>query len=230
MLGGWIAQKMLVVKRLAQGFAVMALALGVSNVVALIATDHVWLGLVYFLVLVIPLSASIFLIKERLKHRTQTISVTEKLASLLFVVQGAALACWSFDNATTFYAIDVARVATEMNPLGWPLGAFGALVYYVPTIILTFVLLFEFKQKMAVYTAVAMTTVALAMGFINLSAGMINFKIFLTFATPSVPVALQSNILLAVAAVDLVYAVTFATFARKQSLNQQQKLGSIKKP
>jgi hypothetical protein len=227
-LGGWIAQNIFVAKRLAQGFVVAALALGVSNVAALLVTGNVRLGLLYFLVLVIPLSATAFLLARNRRKGVQNGVANYKLAGILFALQGGALACWSFDNATTFYAIDVVRVATELNPLGWPLGALGALVYYGPTLILTYVLLFRIGQKSALYAAIGITIVTLYMGLFNLNAGAINFKIFLTFAPPSMPITLQNSLLTTMATVDLIYVTILATIARKQNLNRQRRLDTLK--
>jgi hypothetical protein len=218
---------MSVMKRLAQGFAAMSLALGASNVVALVAAGKTWLGILYLLVLAIPLSASVFLLMKRRKNCNQKISDAEKVIGILFACQGAALACWAFDNATTFYAIDIARVATELNPLGWPLGALGALVYYIPTLFLTYVLLFRIGQKQALYAAVGVTVVSLYMGIINLTAGALNFKIFMTFASASIPVELRSNLIAIMATIDLIYAITLATFVKRQLLNPQQKLDKL---
>ncbi len=217
-------------KRLAQGFVVAALALGVSNVAALLATGNVRLGLLYFLVLVIPLFATAYLLTRNRRKGTQKAVVNYKLAGILFALQGGALACWTFDNATTFYAIDVVRVATELNPLGWPLGALGALVYYVPTLILTCILLFRIRQKPAAYAAIGITVITLYMGLFNLNAGVINFKIFLTFAPLSMPTTLQNNLLTAMATIDLIYITILATIARKQTLNHQRRLNTLKNP
>lgn len=220
---------MFVIKRLAQGFVAMALALGVSNVAALIVAGKTWLGILYLLVLAIPLSASAFMIIKSKKIGAQKISVTDKIVGVIFACHGAALACWTFDNATTFYAIDIARVATELNPLGWPLGALGALVYYVPTLILTYVLLFRIGQKHSIYAAMGVTIVTLCMGIINLSAGAINFKIFMTFAPSSVAVELQSNLIAIMAIVDLIYMAALVTFAKKQFFTPQPKINRLQK-
>jgi len=41
-----------------------------------------------------------------------------KWRNLLFSFQGVALAFWMLDILTTFYAINVTRLAYELNPLG----------------------------------------------------------------------------------------------------------------
>jgi hypothetical protein len=92
-------------------------------------------------------------------------------------MQGVALACWMFDLATTYYAVDVKQVAVEINPLGWPLGILGALAYYGPTLLLSYVLLFRMKEKISFYAAVPMTVVAVYMGLMNLHAGTLNLQI-----------------------------------------------------
>jgi hypothetical protein len=101
------------------------------------------------------------------------------------------------------------------------------LVYYIPTLILTYVLLFRIGQKQALYAAVGVTVVSLYMGIINLTAGTLNFKIFMTFASASVPVELRSNLIAITATIDLIYAITLATFAKRQLPNPQQKLDKL---
>jgi hypothetical protein len=96
----------------------------------------------------------------------------------LFVLSGAVLAFWIFDLTTTFYAINVTRIATEVNPLGWPLGMLGAFAYYGPTLTLSYVLLFRIRENIAFYAAVTVTAVALGMALMNLHAGTLNLEIF----------------------------------------------------
>jgi len=139
----------------------------------------------------------------------------------LFALLGVALACWAYDLATTFYAIDVARVAFEVNPLGWPMGALGALAYYGPTVVLTYVLLFKVRQKMSLYAAVPITLVALSMGAMNLNAGVGNFGFFLEYA--SISASIRINLLALVAAVDLAYVALMAKVARNSVLQKKTK-------
>ena len=154
----------------------------VFNVIAIAWGGDAWLGLLYFLILLIPLSGLAYLRCVRKKNGEAKASSHEKWSQILFSLQGVVLACWAYDLLTTYYAIDVARVATEINPLGWPLGVMGAFAYYVPTIILTYVLLFRLKQKVSFYTAILITALSLYMGSMNLNAGIGNFNFFVETA------------------------------------------------
>jgi hypothetical protein len=143
----------------------------------------------------------------------------------LFALQGAAVACWAYDLATTFYAINVARVATEINPLGWPLGAVGALLYYVPTVILTYVLLFRLRAKISIYAAFPITAVALLMGAMNFNAGLGNFTFFVWTASLSTP--MRYYLMALIATVDLAFVAIFALTSRKRML-ETRKLTLVK--
>ena len=88
-----------------------------------------------------------------------------------------------FDILTTFYAINITGLAVELNPLGWPLGILGAMAYYVPTLVFSYVLLFKMKESIALYTAVPLTLLTLGMAAMNLVAGAQNFQVFVDTAT-----------------------------------------------
>ena len=83
-----------------------------------------------------------------------------------------------FDIVTTIYAIDVTGLAIELNPLGWPWGILGALAYYGPTLIFSYVLLFEMKENISFYAAIPLTLITLGMGMMNLVAGAQSFQVF----------------------------------------------------
>jgi hypothetical protein len=134
---------------------------------------------------------------------------------VLIPLQGAALACWTFDISTTFYAIDVLREATEQNPLGWPLGAVGALIFYVPAITFTYFLLFKIKQKGSLGAAIVITILAAYMGLMNFNAGAQNFGFFLN--SVSLTVDVYYFLFSLVVAVNLIYAVAFAKLARREA-------------
>jgi hypothetical protein len=206
---------------IAKGFFAMAATIALFSIAALIRSGDAWLGMLYFLILLIPLSAVVYLWHAN-RTLTSSVGFYEKLSHLLFALLGVALACWAYDLATTFYAIDVARVAFEVNPLGWPLGAVGALVYYVPTVILTYVLLFKLKQKISVYAAIPITLVALLMGSMNLQAGIGNFQFFIM--TAWLPVDIHYNLLALVLAADLIYATFLASAVYRQVFRAQRKL------
>ncbi len=191
-------------KSLAQGFLVATGLVWIFNVVALVRGGDAWLGLTYLLILVMAAS-SIVLLKLKNPNQTST-DTSNKWPSMLFAFQGVALAFWSFDLITTFYAIDVTGLAMELNPLGWPLGILGALAFYGPVLVFSYVLLFRFKERVSFYAAIPLTLVTLGMASMNLLAGAQNFQVFVDTA------ALATNtryVLLAViAALNLAIPLT----------------------
>jgi len=101
----------------------------------------------------------------------------EKTKVSLMYVYVVPLSCWMFDVITTYYAIDYLGVAGEMNPLGWPLGALGALVFYIPAILFTYVLLFRIRNSYSSWAALLITILALGAGVLNLLAAMHNINV-----------------------------------------------------
>jgi len=85
--------------------------------------------------------------------------------------------CWVFDVITTYNAVVVLRAAVEMNPLGWPLGVVGALLFYVPALVFTYLLLFRVGNRLASWVAVLITVLALFFGVMNLGAGLHNLAV-----------------------------------------------------
>ena len=86
---------------------------------------------------------------------------------------------WAFDVITTFFAIDWLGIAGEMNPLGWPWGAWGALAFYVPALIFTHMLLSRTQSKLSVWSAIIITAIALGLGVMNLFAALHNIQLML---------------------------------------------------
>jgi hypothetical protein len=205
----------------------MTAAIALFCILVIIRGGDAWLGLLYLLILLIPISSAAYMWRRRKNTFSLQVGSYEKGSNFLFALQGAALACWVYDLATTYYAIDVARIAYEVNPLGWPLGAIGALVYYAPTVILTYVLLFRVKERISVYAAIPMTLVVLCMGSMNLNAGIGNFNFFLTSAC--LPTGIRYNLLAIILLADLVYAATLATVARRQIFHKQGNFNPSKK-
>jgi hypothetical protein len=200
----------------------MAAVISLFSIITLVRGGDAWLGLLYFLILLIPLSSTVYLRFRTKKNATGKVDSFEKWSRILLSLQGGVLACWVFDLATTFYALDVAKIATEINPLGWPLGAVGALIYYGPTLVLTCVLLFKQKQKVSLYTAAVVTALSLYMGAMNLNAGIGNFSFFVT--TASLSGAIRYSLLALVVAADLFCIAAFARLSAKQSLSGRGKL------
>lgn len=101
----------------------------------------------------------------------------EKTKLSLMYVYVVPLSFWMFDVITTYYAIDYLGVAGEMNPLGWPLGALGALVFYIPAILFTHVLLFRIRNSYSSWAALLITILALGAGVLNLLAAVHNISV-----------------------------------------------------
>ena len=89
---------------------------------------------------------------------------------------------WAFDVLTTLYVINHLGVAEELNPLGWPFGAWGALVFYIPALLFTYLLLFRIQNRYSTLTAATITAIALALGILNLMAGLHNVGIASLYA------------------------------------------------
>jgi hypothetical protein len=206
---------------LAKGFLVMTAVISLLSIARLLLGGDAWIGLLYAMILVIPFFGIAYT-KLKTKKMPSTVDSYEKWSNLLFALQGISLACWGYDLATTFYAINVARVATEINPLGWPLGAAGALSYYGPTIILSYLLLFKIRQKSSLYAAIPMTIVALLMGAMNFNAGIGNFDFFL--ANASLASSVRNNLLVLVASVDILYILTLVQPWSRTSSNNLRKI------
>jgi hypothetical protein len=168
-------------KSLAQGFLVAVGLIWCFNIADLIRGGDAWLGVVYALILLIPTSSLTYL--KLKKPQKQALEKNEKWRNLLFSFQGVALAFWSFDLITTFYAINVTGLAIELNPLGWPLGILGALAYYGPALVFSYVLLFKMKEKISLIAALPLTMLTLGMASMNLMAGAQNFQVFVDTAT-----------------------------------------------
>ncbi len=173
-------------KSLGQGFLVATAIIWTCNIAELTRTGNGALGLLYLLIMLIPITSLLYLRSKQPKNTT--VEPSRKWRELIFSFQGVALACWTFDLLTTYYAIDVTRLAVEINPLGWPMGILGAFAYYGPTLVLSYFLLFKVKEGISLYAAVPMTMVMLAMGSMNLIAGAENFKVFVYTVTISTDV------------------------------------------
>jgi hypothetical protein len=198
-----------------QGFSAMLVAIWICNIIALVIAGDVLTASLFFLILLIPISIIIYTFSKRQENSSERATVYEKLKTFLIPLHGAAFACWTFDVSTTFYAIDVVRKAAELNPLGWPLGAIGALIFYVPAIIFTYTLLFRIKQKESLVVAAVITVLAACLGLMNFNAGAQNFRFFLN--SVSFTMEGYSFLFSLVVAVDLIYAVAFAKLARREA-------------
>jgi len=102
---------------------------------------------------------------------------SEKGKLFLLCLYAFPFFCWTFDVITTYNAVVVLRVAVELNPLGWPLGVVGALLFYVPALVFTYLLLFRVGSRLASCVAVVITALALVSGVMNLGAGLHNLAV-----------------------------------------------------
>lgn len=98
----------------------------------------------------------------------------ERALLYLYIV---SLCFWAFDVLTTLYVLDYLGVAVELNPLGWPIGAWGALMFYIPALIFTYLLLFRIKNRYSLLAATLITMMALLLGVMNLLAGIHNMQV-----------------------------------------------------
>lgn len=178
------------IKSLAQGFLVTTGLIWLFNVAAILRGGDAWLGLTYLLILLIPTSTLLLL---KVKAKFPQANDAAKWRNLLFCFQGVALGFWMFDLATTFYAINITGLAVELNPLGWPLGILGALAFYGPTLIFSYLLLFRLKGKVPLYAAIPLTVLTLVMGSMNLMAGAQNFQVFVD--TAALATGIRFNVL-----------------------------------
>ena len=203
-------------RSLGQGFVAAAGVIWSFNIASLFINGDTWLALLYLMILTIPVSSLLILKLKKKKPKAQ-VEGRDKWRNLLFSAQGAALGFWAFDIVTTFYAINVTGLAVELNPLGWPLGIMGAFIYYVPTVVFAYLLLFKIKESVAFYCAVPLTLVTLVMSSLNLMAGAQNFQVFVD--TAALATGVRFGLLAAVGTVCL--AVPFAI---KRTVTQSKPL------
>lgn len=152
----------------AEGFLAMTVVIWTLNIMTVVAFGHVWMGLSYFFVLLIPISMILY---TYLKHRKSDIDWIRRILLSLF---GVCLACWVFDIVTTSYDLNIIGGVEELNPLGFPFGIFGALIFYLPASVFIYVLLFQLRHRLSLLAATLLTVLSLYMGFKNLGAGLEN--------------------------------------------------------
>jgi hypothetical protein len=207
-------------KSLVEGFLVAAGVVWICNIIALVRGGDAWLGLAYLLIMLVPV-AGVAVLKLSSEDPI-LLNRTINWRQVLFGVQGAALAFWTFDMATTFYAINLTDLATELNPLGWPMGILGAAVYYLPTAILSYVLLFRLKGNFPLYMAIPFTMVTLAMASMSLFAGAQNYQVFVGSAV--LASSARFDLLASIAALDIAVpvALRYLTMHPKQHLSAKR--------
>lgn len=203
----------------ANGILVMAVILLSLSIVTCFVQAYTWLIPFFLLILLIPVSiiAHEF---QRFMNKKQRAARLDRLKHILIASYGACLACWAFDVALTSYAINAMGIASELNPLGWPLGAVGALIFYVPAFVFTYFLSFRMKQKHSILAALIVTILSLYIGFMNFIAAGQNFSLILAYLAP--PSLATYVYLFSIAlVVDAVYAFVFIKLTRIQFLKKK---------
>lgn len=154
-----------------------------SSIICLFITA-VWLpnytglmpALALLAILAAPFTVNLLRTVDRLNRHTDDSQATVKKAkAVLMALQGLGFACWFYDILSTVYQINILQTAIELNVLGWPFSALGALVFYIPMIFVTYFLLYRVKTKLSFYVAVLISVLVLFMAALNFNAAMYNF-------------------------------------------------------
>ncbi len=163
--------KMSTLSDFAEGFLAMTVVIWIFNILSVVGLhSYAWIVWVYALVLLITIPLIVY-------AHLQGKSDVNRFRRILISMIGVPIACWVFDVTITYYIIDVRGWAVEVNPLGWPLGILGALLFYIPELAFMYLLLFKIKHKISNFAAIFLTFLALFMGFMNLAAGLQNFGV-----------------------------------------------------
>ncbi len=133
-------------------------------------------GVACFLILAVPFSLRI--IKARKNFRANELAETrvKQAKHVLMGLQGFGFACWFYDVLSTVFVINIQQSGTELNVLGWPTSALGALAFYVPMAFVAYYLLYRQKTKESFYATLAVTALVVFMGLLNFGASMINLS------------------------------------------------------
>jgi len=166
---------------LAAGFVAMTVAMMALNTITVAIMGSAEMMILFVLILQ-ALLFMLYVIWEK-REKTDERDGRPRWKQILTGLFGVSFACWFFDVATTFYLIDVSGLAYEANPLGWPLGILGGLIFYVPAFVFTQRLMRENGQKLPVSAAVVITLLALYIAWSNLIAAGQNFGWILSSAT-----------------------------------------------
>jgi hypothetical protein len=146
---------------------------------------------------------------KTIDHSTQQNSNTKTTVktakATLMALQGLGFACWFFDVISTIIIIDIQQVAIELNFLGWPLSALGALIFYVPMVMVAYYLLYKVKSKLSFYVAVMISVLVLFMGALNINASLYNFNQIYPYSTftDTLVVSIWVGVLLGLAGINL---------------------------
>ena len=135
-----------------------------------------WPALALLAVLGAPFILNLFKTVDRLNQHTSDDQATvRKAKAMLMALQGLGFACWFFDVLSTVFQINILQNAFELNFLGWPLSALGALLFYLPMVAVAYYLLYRVKTQFSFYVTVVISVLVLFMGALNFNAAMYNF-------------------------------------------------------
>jgi hypothetical protein len=135
-----------------------------------------WAALALLAVLAAPFTVNLFRTVDKLnQHTNDTQATVKKAKAVLMALQGLGFACWFFDVLSTIYQINILQNAIELNFLGWPLSALGALAFFIPMVFATYFLLYKVKTKLSFYVAVLLSVLVMFMGALNFNAATYNF-------------------------------------------------------
>jgi hypothetical protein len=197
-------------KNVAQGFTLAASAIWLLLCAWVSSKINLWLGLGAFLILAIPFSARLIVLLKDFKTKV-TVQIRVKQAkNALMALQGFSFACWFLDVISTVFVMNIQRSGDELNILGWPYAALGALMFYVPVTFAAYYLLFKVKSKESFYATVVLTAVSLFIGLMNLNAGLTNLSQLYTFILSAQDLAI-SGIWFAILAVLCMFNVSSVT-------------------
>jgi len=133
-------------------------------------------SLAFFAVLAVPFAINCLkTLDQSNQHNPDAHASVKKAKTILMALQGFGFACWFFDVISTIFLINILGIAEELNILGWPFSALGALVFYVPMVFVAYFLLFGVKSKMSFYVTAVISVLVLFMGALNLNAALYNF-------------------------------------------------------
>lgn len=136
-----------------------------------------WASLACFTILAVPFILNCLkTLNHSTQHNKSSQDTVRTVKAALMALQGLGFACWLFDVISTIFIINIQQVAIELNFLGWPLSALGALIFYVPMVLVTYFLLYRAKTKLSFYVAVMISVLVLFVGALNINASLYNFN------------------------------------------------------
>jgi hypothetical protein len=190
-----------------RAFLLVTTTVLVLGIITFFILETTLAALFFLLILMAPISIIIYRYVKR-KTETEEANLLDILRQILVCIYVISFTSWMFDVGTTYYVLDVLSINIELNPLGWPLGALGALLFFIPAMILTYLLLFRVKKIYAILVAMIITVLTLYLGFQNFIAAGQN----LSFIDPSVSAVSEVYRYLFVAALacDITYVLAFS--------------------